>query len=164
MDNRIDQGLFGGIVVLGPCDRPPRRFWFPWDVLRPIFLDIERLERRPVQSQSGGQFLERPGPQLESDSRESRPGLQEQPFVFPIQLQELTDRPQQGLTLPLIGEADRAPNDPPRIWNDLEYRQGGDALAATALPDDAERLPRLDVKGDPVDGLEDALVGEEVGL
>lgn len=48
MDNKIDQGLFGGIVVLGPCDRPPRRFWFPWDVLRPIFVDIERLERRPV--------------------------------------------------------------------------------------------------------------------
>lgn len=47
-DNKIDQGLFGGFVVLGPCDRPPRRFRFPWEVLRPIYHDIERLEGRPV--------------------------------------------------------------------------------------------------------------------
>lgn len=45
---KIEQGLFGGIVVLGPCDRPPRRFHFPWRVLLPIYLDIERLERLPV--------------------------------------------------------------------------------------------------------------------
>lgn len=45
---KIDQGLFGGIVVLGPCDRPPRRFFFPWRVLLPIYLDIERLEKRRV--------------------------------------------------------------------------------------------------------------------
>jgi plastocyanin len=48
MHNKIDQGLFGGIVVLGPCDRPPRNFWFPWEVLRPIYRDIERLERIPM--------------------------------------------------------------------------------------------------------------------
>jgi len=48
MDMKIEQGLFGGIVVLGPCDRPPRRFRFPWHLLRPIYLDIERLEKRPV--------------------------------------------------------------------------------------------------------------------
>lgn len=48
MDIKIDQGLFGGIVVLGPCDRPPRRFHFPWNLLRPIYLDVERLERLPV--------------------------------------------------------------------------------------------------------------------
>ena len=47
MHNKIDQGLFGGLVVLGPCDRPPRRFFFPWEFLRPIYLDLERLERRP---------------------------------------------------------------------------------------------------------------------
>ena len=47
-DTKIDQGLFGGIVVLGACDRPPRRLRFPWDLLRPIYLDIERLERLPV--------------------------------------------------------------------------------------------------------------------
>jgi plastocyanin len=47
-DNKIDQGLFGGIVVLGPCDRPPRRFVFPWEVLRPVYVDIGRLERRPL--------------------------------------------------------------------------------------------------------------------
>lgn len=48
MYSKIDQGLFGGIVVLGPCDRPPRRFRFPWHLLRPIYLDVERLERRPL--------------------------------------------------------------------------------------------------------------------
>lgn len=47
-DTKIDQGLFGGIVVLGPCDRPPRRFRFPWELLRRIYLDVERLERLPV--------------------------------------------------------------------------------------------------------------------
>lgn len=50
---KIDQGLFGGIVVLGPCDRPPRRFHFPWEVLEPIFVDIERLERRKVVADEG---------------------------------------------------------------------------------------------------------------
>src|SRR5687768_2047133 len=45
MDNKIDLGLFGGLVVLGPCDRPPRRFVFPWEFLRPVYLDLERRER-----------------------------------------------------------------------------------------------------------------------
>ena len=45
---KIDQGLFGGIVVLGPCDRPPRQFAFPWHVLEPVYRDIERLEGRRV--------------------------------------------------------------------------------------------------------------------
>jgi plastocyanin len=44
MDSKIDQGLFGGIVVLGRCDRPPQRFRFPWWVLEPVFLDVERLQ------------------------------------------------------------------------------------------------------------------------
>lgn len=44
MHMKIDQGLFGGIVVLGPCDRPPRRFRFPWHLLRPIYLELGRLE------------------------------------------------------------------------------------------------------------------------
>ena len=47
MHNKIEQGLIGGIVVLGPCDRPPRRFRFPWHLLRPVYLDVARLERRP---------------------------------------------------------------------------------------------------------------------
>jgi plastocyanin len=47
-DNKIEQGLFGGFVVLGPCDRPPRRFRFPWDVVLPIYLDVARLEGRAV--------------------------------------------------------------------------------------------------------------------
>jgi plastocyanin len=48
MFSKIEQGLFGGIVVLGPCDRPPRRFRFPWDLLRPIYLEVERLDGLPV--------------------------------------------------------------------------------------------------------------------
>jgi len=48
MYTKIDQGLFGGIVVLGPCDRPPRRFRFPWELLLQTYLDVERLERIPV--------------------------------------------------------------------------------------------------------------------
>src|SRR5687768_9309257 len=48
MHRKIDQGLFGGIVVLGRCDRPPRRFRFPWRLLHPIYLDIARREARPA--------------------------------------------------------------------------------------------------------------------
>jgi plastocyanin len=48
MHGKIDQGLFGGIVVLGRCDRPPRRFRFPWRLLHPIYLDIARREARPA--------------------------------------------------------------------------------------------------------------------
>jgi plastocyanin len=54
MYNKIDQGLFGGIVVLGACDRPPRRYVFPWKALKPIFVDLERLER--VQAFAGGKL------------------------------------------------------------------------------------------------------------
>lgn len=50
MYTKIDQGLFGGIVVLGPCDRAPRRFRFPWKVLRPVYLDLARLEPLPLFS------------------------------------------------------------------------------------------------------------------
>ena len=53
MHSKIDQGLFGGIVVLGPCDRPPRRFRFPWDLLQRIYTDVERLERLPVFPKGG---------------------------------------------------------------------------------------------------------------
>jgi plastocyanin len=48
MFTKIDEGLFGGIVVLGPCDRPPRRFQFPWHILRPVYLEVARLERLPL--------------------------------------------------------------------------------------------------------------------
>jgi plastocyanin len=43
---RIDQGLFGGIVVLGPCDRPPRPFRFPRRLLDDIYFDLEQVEGR----------------------------------------------------------------------------------------------------------------------
>ena len=59
--SKIDQGLFGGIVVLGPCDRPPRRFRFPWEVLRPIYVDIEREERRQVLAEKSLAEVDGPG-------------------------------------------------------------------------------------------------------
>ncbi len=45
---KIDQGLFGGIVVLGPCDRPPQQLKYPWEILKPIYVDLERIERIPI--------------------------------------------------------------------------------------------------------------------
>jgi len=52
-DTKIDQGLFGGIVVLGPCDRPPRRFRFPWELLRRIYIDVGRVGRLQVFADKG---------------------------------------------------------------------------------------------------------------
>lgn len=49
MDSKIDQGVFGGVVVLGPCDRPPRRFRYPWRLLEPIFADIALIEGMPLE-------------------------------------------------------------------------------------------------------------------
>ena len=48
MYNKIDQGVFGGLIVLGACDRPPRRFKFPWYLLRRAYLDIQKYEGLPV--------------------------------------------------------------------------------------------------------------------
>ena len=45
-NNRIDQGLFGGIVVLGSCDKPPKRFRFRDGMLAGIYADLERIEGR----------------------------------------------------------------------------------------------------------------------
>jgi plastocyanin len=46
MDNRIGQGLFGGLVVLGPCDNPPRPFVFRKGMLAEVYADLERHEGR----------------------------------------------------------------------------------------------------------------------
>ena len=43
-DMRIDHGLFGGIVVLGPCDKPPRPFSFRKGMLARAYADLERSE------------------------------------------------------------------------------------------------------------------------
>jgi len=43
---RIEQGLFGGIVVLGYCDKPPRPFRFRSGLLAGIYADLERSEGR----------------------------------------------------------------------------------------------------------------------
>ena len=49
-----------------------------------------------------------------------------------------------------------------RVRDQPQDRERADALAAAALADEAERLARLDVVGDAVDGLDDALFREEV--
>jgi plastocyanin len=79
--NKIDQGLFGGLVVLGPCDRPPRRFWFPWDFLLRIYRDVERLERRPV-------FADKPLP--EELNFEEETVVQLAPHIHAKRLKEQT--------------------------------------------------------------------------
>ena len=43
---KIEQGLFGGIVVLGYCDRAPRPFRFREGMLAAIYADLERSEGR----------------------------------------------------------------------------------------------------------------------
>ena len=48
-----------------------------------------------------------------------------------------------------------------RTWNQSQDRQGGHALAAPALPYDAQRLARVDVEGHVVDGSKVAFVGIE---
>lgn len=45
-NEKIDQGLFGGIVVLGACDKPPASFRFRKGMLAGIYADLERNEGR----------------------------------------------------------------------------------------------------------------------
>jgi plastocyanin len=45
-DMRIDHGLFGGFVVLGPCDKPPRPFRFRKGMIEQVYADLERIEGR----------------------------------------------------------------------------------------------------------------------
>lgn len=62
-DMRIDQGLFGGIVVLGACDNPPRPFRFRKGMLTDIYADLERSEgRRFFPKKSKIDFDKHPGP------------------------------------------------------------------------------------------------------
>ena len=43
---KVEQGLFGGIVVLGYCDKPPRPFRFRRGLLDGIYADLEKSEGR----------------------------------------------------------------------------------------------------------------------
>ena len=62
-------------------------------------------------------------------------------------------------------EADLPVHDPAGLGRQqAQDRVGGDALAAAGLADQPDRLARLDVDGDAVDGPDDAVAGEEVGL
>ena len=51
-----------------------------------------------------------------------------------------------------------------RLGDQAQDRVGGDGLAAAALADHRQRLARLDVEGDAVDGAVDAVRGAEMGL
>jgi len=63
MNMRIDQGLFGGIVVLGACDKPPRPFRFRKGMLAGIYADLERSEgKRFFQEQHCHDFDNDCGP------------------------------------------------------------------------------------------------------
>lgn len=62
-DMRIDQGLFGGIVVLGPCDKPPRPFRFRKGMLAGIYADLEKNEgKRFFPPRTKIDFDNNPGP------------------------------------------------------------------------------------------------------
>ena len=50
---RIEQGLFGGIVVLDYCDKPPRPFRFREGMLAGIYADLERSEGRSFFPKDG---------------------------------------------------------------------------------------------------------------
>jgi plastocyanin len=58
MDMRIDQGLFGGIVVLGMCDKPPRPFRFRKGMLAAIYADLERSEGKTFFSKPHAKDLD----------------------------------------------------------------------------------------------------------
>ena len=61
-------------------------------------------------------------------------------------------------------EPDRSIHDPARrIGDELRDGERGDRLPASGLADEAEGLPPTDLEGHPVEGLDDAVVGEEVG-
>lgn len=62
-NTRIDQGLFGGMVVLSSCDKPPRPFRFRDGMLAGIYADLERSEgRRFVADQNKIDFDRDPSP------------------------------------------------------------------------------------------------------
>jgi hypothetical protein len=57
----------------------------------------------------------------------------------------------------------RLPSRISRAADQAHHRERGDRLAASGLADDAERLARFDLEVDPVDGPDDATLGEEPG-
>jgi plastocyanin len=64
-DTRIDHGLFGGIVVLSPCDRPPRPFRFPNGMIENIYAELERTEGRAFfPEENAGRHHEDPEPHI----------------------------------------------------------------------------------------------------
>ena len=60
-------------------------------------------------------------------------------------------------------EPDRALDDPAGPLDEPHDRERRDALAAPGLADDAQGLAVADPEADPVDGLDHAVLGEEVG-
>ena len=61
-------------------------------------------------------------------------------------------------------EQDLAGHGAPRSFDEAHRRHRRDALAAARFADHPQRLTVPDLEADPVDGLDDAVLGEEVGL
>ena len=59
---RIEQGLFGGIVVLDYCDRPPQPFRFRKGMLERIYADLEQREGRKFCAREARMFDEDQAP------------------------------------------------------------------------------------------------------
>ena len=86
------------------------------------------------------------------------------PHLPPVGIQsrqvDLVDAP----VFQLLAEPNLAVGDLTGLFHDAQDRARGDALAAAAFADDAERLAGEDVKAGPIDGVHDAFVLEVVGL
>jgi hypothetical protein len=61
-------------------------------------------------------------------------------------------------------EEDPPADDPPRRIDQSEDGEAGDRLARSGLPDKPEHLAAVDLETHSVDGFDDALLGEEMGL
>ena len=69
------------------------------------------------------------------------------------------------LPVPHITAQDDLPfHDATGLFDDAQNRTGGDALAATAFTDYAQRLPRVNVEAGSVDGSHYAFIRKEIGL
>ena len=87
MDMKIDQGLFGGIVVLRAHERPPRCFRFPHLFLETVYTELARREGVNLKKvdKPGHRPVLEPGKGHDEHLPAEVPPL-EQPFALPPQL------------------------------------------------------------------------------
>src|SRR6476620_3025319 len=116
-------------------------------LLRDVLVELDRLDElgpdRVDRVQRGHRVLEDHRDVVAADLAQTARAGGEQ--VFPVE---------QGLTA----------GDRVLLRVQAHDRQAGDALAGAGLTDDPECLAFLDAEVDAVDGLDDAVVGLEVGL